>query len=104
MAQASGLLKWINYNKHDVDQLLKNLLIASEKALGNDDQDFGFFFQPAMETEILREEEITRELAQIAVNEHDERLFLLFQPIVDLQANQICGFEALARLIVISWA
>jgi PAS domain S-box-containing protein len=94
-----GVIEMDQHNKHDVDQLLKNLLIASEKALGNDDQDFGFcFFNQAMETEILREEEITRELAQIAVNEHDERLFLLFQPIVDLQANQICGFEALARL------
>ena len=93
-----GIIEIEQHNKHDIDQLSKNLLIASEKAMGNIDQDFGFcFFNQAMETEILREEDIKRELAQIAVIQHDDRLFLLFQPIVDLQADQICGFEALAR-------
>lgn len=94
-----GIIEVDQYNKHDVEQLLKNLLIASEKALDIFDRDFGFcFFDRDMDTEILREEEIIRELTQIATNEIDDRLFLQFQPILDLQSNQICGFEALARV------
>jgi EAL domain-containing protein (putative c-di-GMP-specific phosphodiesterase class I) len=94
-----GIVEIDQSNKHDVDQLLKNLLIASEKALDIWNQDFGFyFFDLDMETALLREEDITRELAEIAASEYDDRLFLEYQPILDLQTNQIFGFEALARL------
>jgi EAL domain-containing protein (putative c-di-GMP-specific phosphodiesterase class I) len=51
-----------------------------------------------IEAQVLREEEIKRELVRIAASEHSEVLYLQYQPILDLRSNRICGFEALARL------
>lgn len=94
-----GVLEIDRNNERDVDQLLKNLLIASEKALDVDDKDFGFcFFDTDTETQITRGEDIKHELAQIVAEVNIDGLFLQYQPILDLKTNQICGFEALARL------
>jgi EAL domain-containing protein (putative c-di-GMP-specific phosphodiesterase class I) len=63
------------------------------------DADIGIcFFDEEMREHIAREEIISRELTQIAGGEKTERLFLQYQPILDLETNRICGFEALARL------
>ncbi len=94
-----GIVEIGEDNKHDVEPLLKNLLIASDKAINNFDRDFGFcFFNTDMEAQIIREETIKRELAEIAADENDDSLFLQFQPIFDLNSNSISGFEALARI------
>lgn len=94
-----GIVEIDDYNKYDVEQLLKNLLITSEKSINAYDKDFSYcFFDSEMETQITREEWIKHELAQISRNDDNGRLFLQYQPIFDLEANQICGFEALARL------
>lgn len=78
---------------------MKNLLIASEKAINTIDRDISFcFFNQDMEMQIIREEEIKQELVQIAEDENNNSLFLQFQPILDLGSNQINGFEALARI------
>ena len=55
--------------------------------------------------EILREEEIKREFANIANNddEGDCHLYLQYQPIMDLKSDRISGFEALARLKCSGW-
>lgn len=83
----------------DVDLLLRNLLVSSEKALAQFEHEGGCcFFDKAMEEALEREEEITRELTEIAGGEFPDRLFLHFQPIVDLETDRISGFEALARL------
>lgn len=94
-----GIIEIDDDNKYDVDKLLKNLLIASEKALSIFDRDIDFcFFNKDMEAQIIREEEIKYELAKIACNEKDDELFLQFQPIFDLNTNSITSFEALARI------
>ncbi len=83
----------------DADILLKNLLIASEKAINIYDSDIGAcFYDTDMEREIIREQEIKLELAQAAADENNDGFFMQYQPILDLKSNQICGFEALARL------
>ncbi|MEA4830586.1 MAG: diguanylate cyclase, partial [Enterococcus thailandicus] len=82
-------------NKLDTDLLLKKLLIASEKAFDISDKHLGICFYDAdMEAKIMREEDIKRELAQIAYDENNKSIFLLYQPILDLKSNKICAFEA----------
>lgn len=83
----------------DVEQVLKNVLIASENALSNADHNFSYcFFDAEMELKLLRNEQIKSELSQIASGEKKENLYLQFQPIFDLHSHVISGFEALARL------
>ena len=85
--------------EHNADQILRNLMIASENAGNNSDIDFGFcFYNAQMDAQLMREKEIERELAQIARSENPDRLFLQFQPILDVKTNMIKGFEALVRL------
>lgn len=94
-----GVVEIDEYNKHNVEQLLKNLLIASEKALHNVDKDLGIcFFNKVMEARIVREEDIKHELKLVETDDKNGGLFLQYQPILDLESNLICGFEALARL------
>lgn len=89
----------LNNENMDVQQLLKNLIIISEQANNISNNDIGIcFFSEEIQTQIIRKEAITRELTQIANGERVSRLFLQYQPIVDLQSNQISGFEALVRL------
>lgn len=83
----------------NIDQLLKKLLISSEKALSIQGKDFNvYFYDTQTGIEIVREENIKRELAEIADNDSDGGLYLQYQPILDLRSNRISGFEALARL------
>lgn len=94
-----GVIEIDAENQDDVEKLLKNLLIASEKALTTPDRNFSFsFFDSDMVAQIMREEEIKNDLSKAAYDELDQSLFLQFQPIVDLKTNRICCFEALARL------
>lgn len=94
-----GILEMDQDDEIDVEQLFKKLLIASEKAVDQDDKDIGFcFYDIEIERQINREQEIMLELAQIASEEENSRLFLQYQPILDLKSNRISGFEALARL------
>jgi len=83
----------------DGEQLLRNVLVASEKALQQLHDDSSYcFFDKAMEEQLYREEVITAELSRIAAGEGNGSLFLNYQPILDLGTNRIVGFEALARL------
>lgn len=94
-----GVLEIDEGNKHDIEKLLKNLLVTSETAINTYKNDIGIcFFDEEMEVQIIREETISRELSQIVAGENTKRLFLQYQPILDLRTSQICGFEALARL------
>lgn len=83
----------------NADQLLKKILILSERAIDKGDKDIGIcFYDSEIEIQISREEEIKRELTRIATTDDEKGLFLHYQPIFDLKTNQIYGFEALARL------
>jgi len=94
-----GIVEIDHDNRLEADELLKRLLIASEKAKTVHEKDFSAcFYDTEMENEIIREQEIKRELAQIAVSKNNEGLFLQYQPIIDLKSNKISGFEALARM------
>nr|WP_321296929.1 EAL domain-containing protein [uncultured Sphaerochaeta sp.] len=86
-------------NARDVDQLLRNVLVASERSLLAWGSENPFcFFDKQMEEQMFREEEITSELMHLASGEGMGSLFLQYQPIYDLATDSICGFEALARL------
>jgi EAL domain-containing protein (putative c-di-GMP-specific phosphodiesterase class I)/GGDEF domain-containing protein len=93
-----GIVEIDEENEAVPDRLLKSLLIASERALEHLDALPYSFFDQGMEAEIQRRDDITRELLEIASKPDDERLFLQYQPILDLKTRRICCFEALARL------
>lgn len=96
---AIGVIEVEPGNKLEADLLLKKILIASEKALDMAEKHFGIcFYDAAMEAQIMREEAIKCELARITDDENNQAMFLLFQPILDLQTDKICAFEALARV------
>ncbi len=83
----------------DVEQLLRNVLVASEQAMQQLQAETNYvFFDEAMEERLYREEEITAELSRMAAGEGNGALFLNYQPIFELATNRIVGFEALARL------
>jgi len=94
-----GVIEIDEENERNVDELLKKLLITSEKALDICDRDIGVcFYNEEIEKQMVREQEITLELAKISTEEEDNVLFLQFQPILDLKSDRIISFEALARL------
>lgn len=94
-----GILEIDPANEQDVNQLLKKLLIASEKALTIHDKGVACcVFDAAMEAEIDREEKIKQELSCIAADIDCSSFYLEYQPIIDLKTRKISGFEALARI------
>jgi len=96
-----GVIEIDEENERNVDELLKKLLITSEKALDIYDRDIGIcFYNKEIEKQMVREQEITLELAKISTEERDNVLFLQFQPILDLKSDRIISFEALARLSI----
>ena len=56
------------------------------------------FFNTDMEAEIIREEKIKDELADIEVNKNYDGIIMQFQPILDIKSNRISDFEALVRI------
>ncbi len=93
-----GIVEIDETNKLNIEKLLKNFMIASEKALNTKYRSFGYcFFNNEMEAELIREEDIKCELAHIVANNND-KLHLKFQPIYDIKSDKISGFEALARI------
>ncbi len=90
----------IDQSVHDgTEQILRNLLIASEKSLDSFYEHFEYcFFNEELSEKIDREEQITRELYEIAAGQNPERLYLQYQAIYNLETCSVVGFEALARL------
>ena len=94
-----GVLELEGYAQHDSDTLFRNVLVASEKSLAGFEQDSGYcFFNKKLELEIEREHILLKELNEIASGIDEGRLYLEFQPILDLKTNRVTGFEALSRL------
>ncbi len=89
----------VEIHEHDGNRILRNLMVAFENTNNTLSRNFGYcFYGTEMETQLLRKQQIERELSQISSDENTGRLFLQFQPILDLPSNMICGFEALVRL------
>lgn len=83
----------------DLNELSKKAMILSEKAIGLEDKEIGIcYYDDIIKANIEREENIKRELTDIATSEENGGLYLQYQPMLDLKTNEICGFEALARL------
>jgi len=86
-------------NNFDIDMIRRKLIIATENSIGIFDKDFkACFYNKELELEKNREKEIRKALSTIAVNDQGGELFLQYQPILDLETESICAFEALARL------
>lgn len=56
------------------------------------------FYDKAMLNKIRREETIESEIIGSLVDPRTEKLFLMYQPIIDTRSKKTVGFEALARL------
>lgn len=94
-----GVLEITQDYGHDANRLLSDILVASERAIELKDKDFGIcFYDAELEKQIIREQEIKRELTEIASGDDDGGLYLQYQPIFDVRTNRICTFEALSRL------
>ncbi len=94
-----GIIEIDGSSETSPDRVLKNLLVASEKALASMEGDFTYsFYDEAMEAMIVREEMIRLELIRVLERKSGARFYLQFQPIYELKTDQIVGFEALARL------
>ena len=86
-------------NAHAVEQLLKELLIASEYAMRAAEQDLGVcYYDDKLAAEFARRQDIENALAMIAASQSDDGLYLHYQPVLDLKTGRICAFEALTRL------
>lgn len=80
-------------------EYLKELMILSEQAINTTNNDMNIsFFSEEIQAQFVRKATITRELTEIAEGERTNRLFMQYQPIIDLRTNRISSFEALARL------
>ena len=94
-----GVLELKQNTQSDIDEILKNLIIASEKASSNSDNNYRVcFYDSAIEQQIQREQAIHKELELMVAEPDKSGLFLQFQPILDLNNGQLVAFEALARL------
>ena len=94
-----GVIEIDELHIRNTDELLKMLLITSEMAAKNNSRDnLISFYGPEIEAQAIRENEISQELTEIVEGIRTDRLYLQFQPIFDIASNQVCGFEALARL------
>ncbi len=83
----------------NTDRLSRRLLLASERSVNLFDRDFHpCFYDSELEAIVSRENDIRKALSGIAEGQDSSGLFLMYQPILDLQTNKICAFEALARL------
>ena len=94
-----GIIEIDRDNERNVDLLLRKLLIASERSINLFDKGFrACFYDIELEALVNREGFIRQELSEIAEDNECNELFLLYQPILNLKTNSICGFEALSRL------
>jgi len=83
----------------DIEQIFKNVIIATEKAISFDSLSISnVFYDVSMKNQILRENLIKKGFnTVIENNNHNKRLYLVYQPILDLKTNKISSFEALSR-------
>ena len=93
-----GVLQMDQLKVNDTGELLKTLMNTSDIATQNINNSNILFYNSELETLICRENDIVREITEIINGIESDRFYLQFQPIFDIVSNQICEFEALARL------
>ncbi|MCR3956766.1 MAG: EAL domain-containing protein, partial [Gudongella sp.] len=94
-----GIVEIDDYNKEDIEKILRNVLVASEQAINSFEKDFAFrFYTKGLEEKLIREEHIKHRMVRIVEDGGNPEFYLNFQPIIDLRTNRIINFEALARL------
>jgi len=94
-----GIIEVECNNKLTIDQIMKKLLVASERSINVFDKDFrACFYDEKLEALVDRDGLIRQELSRLVDNNDNMELYLQYQPIYDLSTDKIYGFEALARL------
>jgi PAS domain S-box-containing protein len=96
-----GVLEVPQYSRVDANELIKKLMVVSERAIGPGSYNYNIgilFYDKQTEQQISREEEIRQTLLKIAETDENSELYLHYQPIYDLKSMKITGFEALARM------
>ncbi|WP_319757822.1 EAL domain-containing protein [uncultured Sphaerochaeta sp.] len=89
----------IELSEAPVEEILTNLLVASEQALSDFDTGHEVcVFDEAMQQAMRRRTTIERELAELIKNPSSSSFYLQFQPIWDVKTQTISGFEALSRM------
>lgn len=87
----------INSKYDNVDKILKHASIALSHIKNNDAVKYAFFNE-VMESKLQREDLIEKELRAAIAKNDIKKLYLEFQPQLDLRMNKITCFEALARM------
>lgn len=87
----------INRKYDNVDRIIKNASISLSYIKDNGSVNYAFFNE-VMESRIQREELIEKELSTAIANNDSKKIYLEFQPQVNLKTNQVTCFEALARM------
>lgn len=89
----------MEYNSTDksIDELLKDATIALNNVDSCDAINYKFFDEK-MEQKIQREEIIEKEIRTAIMAGDTSTIYLVYQPIVELNTQRIVGFEALARM------
>ena len=84
----------------NVDQMLRKLLIASERSINIYERDFEIcFYDEELEALVNKERDIIEALSNVIANkEAAHEFFLQYQPIYDIKSKSVISFEALARL------
>lgn len=94
-----GILETTHTKYSDADQILKDALIATERALSLDsDKIMNYvFFDKQMQHQIDRQQTLIEELHALSESLDDDGLIVDFQPVIDLKTEKVTGFEALSR-------
>lgn len=87
----------INSKYGNVDRLLQDATISLSQIKNNDSLNY-VFFNEVMESQLQREILIEKELRTAIAQNDSKRLYLVYQPQVDLKTNRVTCFEALARM------
>ena len=87
----------IDYKNKDVNKLINNVTIAVNSVKNSMDINYAFFNEN-MERKLLRDAAIENELRKAIEDNDNRRIYLVYQPQVDLKTGEIIGFEALCRM------
>ena len=90
-----GILE-LNNKYYSTDEILKNVSISLDHL--NTTNNIFAFFNEDMDKKLEREDLIEKELRIALFEENTDKIYLVYQPLLDLKTNQIVSFEALARM------
>lgn len=87
----------IDSQDDSMDFLMRDVLLSLNRIV-HDDSMRHVFFDEVMKNKLQREDQIEKELRAALLEKNTQKLYLNYQPQVDLKNNGIIGFEALARM------